>query len=150
MELSIIKKSPKDTLVKDVVKGLMQRGVSDEDIAAGMTKAGIPDDMARAMLSRVAEELEVEGATTSKSVLRIEIDSSLFEWGRGFDTKINEQLDSFSVDIAGLKSELDKGRIDQERCLKELEAMKGSMNELASSVKSFEVYAKEILKALKK
>lgn len=150
MDLSIIKKSPKDALVKDVVKGLMQQGVADEDIIAGMTNAGIPDDMARSMLSRVAEELEVEGVNTSKSVFRIEIDSSLFEWGKDFDTKLNEKLDEFSVDLIGLKSELDKGRIDQEQYQKELEVIKNSVNELTSSVKSFEIYAKEILKALKK
>ncbi len=150
MCLSIIKKSPTDTLVKDVIKGLKQQGVADEDLIASMTKAGIPDDMARSMVLRVTEDLDVEGVGTLKSIARTEIDSSLFEWGKGFETKIDERLDDFSADIDGLKAELQKGRTDQEQCLKELEIIKGSLKELDSSVKSFEIYAKEILKALKK
>ena len=150
MRLSIIKKSPTDVLVKDIVKGLKQQGIADEDIVASMTKAGIPDDMASSMVFRVTEDLEVEGVKTSKSIARIEIDSSLFEWGKGFEMKINEKLNSFSEDIDGLKVELNRGRIDQERCLKELESMESSVKDLNSSVKSFEIYAKEILKVLKK
>ncbi len=150
MRLSIIKKSPTDVLVKDMVKGLKQQGIADEDIIASMTKAGIPDDMASSMVLRVTEDLEVEGVKTSKSIARIEIDSSLFEWGKDFEMKINERLDSFFEDIASIKVELNRGRIDQERCLKELESMESSVKDLNSSVKSFEIYAKEILKVLKK
>ena len=150
MRLSIIKKSPTDVLVKDIVKGLKQQGIADEDIVASMTKAGIPDDMASSMVFRVTEDLEVEGVKTSKSIARTEIDSSLFEWGKDFEMKINEKLNSFSEDITGLKVELNRGRIDQERCLKELESMESSVKDLNSSVKSFEIYAKEILKVLKK
>ena len=79
MDVSIIKKSPTGALVKDVIKGLKQQGVADEDLVAGMTKAGVPDDMARSMVLRVTEELEIEGVKTSKSIVRAEIDSSLFE-----------------------------------------------------------------------
>lgn len=150
MSLSIIKKSPTGALLKDVVRGLKQQGVADEDVIAGMTKARIPDDMARSMILRVTEELEVEGVSTSKSVARAEIDSSLFEWGKDFEAKIDEKLDSFSENLDILKAELNKGRTDQERCLKELESIKSDVKELNSSVKSFEVLAKEILKALKK
>ncbi len=150
MRLSIIKKSPTDVLVKDIVKGLKQQGIADEDIIASMTKAGIPDDVARSMVFRVTEDLEVEGVKTSKSIARTEIDSSLFEWGKDFEMKINERLDSFFEDIASIKVELNRGRIDQERCLKELESMESSVKDLNSSVKSFEIYAKEILKVLKK
>ncbi len=148
--MSLIKKSPTGALVKDVIKGLKQQGMADEDLIAGMTKAGIPDDMARSMVLRVTEELEVEGISTSKSIARTEIDSSLFEWGKAFEAEINERFGGFSVDIEGLKVALRRGRTDQERCLKELEIVKGSVKELDSSVKSFEIYAKEILKALKK
>jgi hypothetical protein len=150
MRLSIIKKSPTDVLVKDMVKGLKQQGIADEDIIASMTKAGIPDDMASSMVLRVTEDMEIEGVKTSKSIARTEIDSSLFEWGKDFEMKINEKLNSFSEDITGLKVELNRGRIDQERCLKELESMESSVKDLNSSVKSFEIYAKEILKVLKK
>jgi archaellum component FlaC len=150
MNLSIIKKSPSDVLVKDLIKGLKQQGVADEDIIASMTKAGIPDEMARSMILRVTEELEVEGVSTSKSVARTEIDSSLFEWGKDFEAKIDEKLDSFSENLDVLKAELNQGRTDQERCLKELESIKSDVKDLSSSVKSFEVLAKEILKALKK
>ncbi len=150
MRLSIIKKSPTDVLVKDIVKGLKQQGIADEDIIASMTKAGIPDDMTSSMVLRVTEDLEVEGVKTSKSIARTEIDSSLFEWGKDFEMKINERLDSFFEDIASIKVELNRGRIDQERCLKDLESMESSVKDLNSSVKSFEIYAKEILKVLKK
>ena len=150
MDLSIIKKSPTSALLKDVIKGLKQQGVADEDIIASMTKAGIPDNMARSMILRVTEELDIEGVSTSKSVARTEIDSALFEWGKDFETEINERLNGFFDDITGLKVELSRGRMDQERCLKELESVKSSVNDLNSSVKSFEIYAKEILKALKK
>lgn len=150
MSLSIIKKSPSDVLVKDLIKGLKHQGVADEDIIASMAKAGIPDEMARSMILRVTEELEVEGVSTSKSVARTEIDSSLFEWGKDFEAKIDEKLDSFSENLDVLKAELNQGRMDQERCLKELESIKSDVKDLNSSVKSFEVLAKEILKALKK
>lgn len=150
MDLSIIKKSPTTALLKDVIKGLKQQGVADEDIIASMTKAGVPDNMARSMISRVTEELDIEGVKTSKSIARIEIDSALFEWGKDFETEINERLNGFFDDITGLKVELSRGRMDQEQWLKELESIKSSVNDLNSSVKSFEIYAKEILKALKK
>lgn len=150
MNLSIIKKSPTGVLVKDIIKGLKQQGIADEDLITSMTKAGIPDDMARSMVLRVTEDLEIEGVKTSKSVVRAEIDSSLFEWGKNFEMKINERLNGFFADIDGVKAELNKGRMDQERCLKELEVIKSNVRDLNSSVKSFEIYAKEILKALKK
>ena len=147
--MSIIKKSPTGVLVKDIIKGLKQQGVADEDLIAGMTRGGVPDDMARSMVLRVTEELEVEDMKTSKSIARIEIDSSLFEWGKDFEMQINKKLNGFSEDIAGLKAELHRGRMDQERCLKELKVIKSNVKDLNSSVKSFEIYAKEILKALK-
>lgn len=150
MDLSIIKKSPTDVLLKDVIKGLKQRGVADEDIIASVTKAGVPDNMARSMISRVTEELDIEGVKTSKSIVRTEIDSSLFEWGKDFETEINERLNGFFDDITSLKVELSRGRMDQEQWLKELESVKSNVKDLNSSVKSFEIYAKEILKALKK
>lgn len=149
MKLSIIKKSPTGVLVTDVIRGLKQQGISDEDLIAGMTKAKIPDDMARSIVSRVTEELEIDGIRTQKSVTRTEIDSSLFEWGRDFEMKINEKLDDFSDVLLGLRVDLKKGRMDQELCLKEIEVIKGNIRDLTSSVKSFEIYAKEILKALK-
>ncbi len=148
--MSIIKKSPTDVLLKDVIKGLKQRGVADEDIIASVTKAGVPDNMARSMILRVTEEPDIEGVKTSKSIVRTEIDSSLFEWGKDFETEINERLNGFFDDIASLKVELSRGRMDQEQYLKELESVKSSVKDLSSSVKSFEIYAKEILKALKK
>ncbi len=150
MSLSIIKKSPTDVLLKDVIKGLKQQGVADEDIIASVTKAGVPDNMARSMISRVTEELDIEGVKTSKSIVRTEIDSSLFEWGKDFETEINERLNGFFDDITSLKVELSRGRMDQEQWLKELESVKSNVKDLNSSVKSFEIYAKEILKALKK
>jgi hypothetical protein len=150
MNLSIIKKSPSNVLAFDLIKGLLQQGVADEDIMASMAKAGIPDDMARSMVLRVTEELEVKGLGTSKSVARTEIDSSLFEWGRDFEGKIGEKLDDFSENLDAIKAELNQGRTDQEKCLKEIEVMKNGIKDLGSSVKSFEVLAKEILKELKK
>lgn len=150
MRLSIIKKSPSDVLVKDLIRGLLQQGMADEDVLASMAKAGISDDMARSMVSRVSEELEVEGLGTSKSIVRTEIDSSLFEWGKDFESKIDEKLEGFSGNLDMLKKEMNGGRSDQEKCLKEIEVIKNNIKELNSSVKSFEVLAKEILKALKK
>ena len=150
MSLSIIKKSPSDVLVKDLIKGLLQQGMADEDVLASMAKAGIPDDMARSMVMRVSEELEVEGLGTSKSIVRTEIDSSLFEWGRDFEAKIDEKLEGFSGNLDMLKKERNSGRSDQEKCLKEIEVIKNNIKELNSSVKSFEVLAEKILKELKK
>lgn len=148
--MAIIKKSPSDVLVKDLLKGLMQQGVAEEDIKASMAKAGIPDDMARSMVLRVSEELEIEGLGTQKSITRTQIDSSLFDWGRDFEAKISEKLDDFSGNLDSLEAKLDKGQSDQEKCLKEIEAIKNNITELNSSVKSFEILAKEILEALKK
>ena len=150
MCLSIIKKSPNDVLVKDLLKGLLQQGAAEEDILGGMAKAGIPDDMARSMVMRVSEELEVEGIGTQKSIVRTEIDSSLFEWGKDFEAKIDEKLKGFSDNIDMLKAELESGRTDQEKCLKEIEVIKNNIKELNSSVKSFEVLAEKILKEPKK
>ena len=150
MSLSIIKKSPSDVLIKDLIKGLLQEGVAEVDIKAGMAKAGIPDDMASSMVLRVTEELAVEGLGTQKSITRTEIESSLFEWGRDFEAKLNEKLDDFSGNPDRLGAKLDRGQEDQEKCLKEIEVIKNNMKELNSSVKSFETLAKEILKALKK
>jgi hypothetical protein len=148
--VAIIKKSPSDALVKDLLKGLMQQGVVEEDLKAGMAKAGVPDDMARSLILRVSEELEIEGLGTQKSITRIEIDSSLFEWGKDFETKIDEKLEGFSGNLDSLEARLEKGQSDQEKCLKEIEVIKNNITELNSSVKSFEVLAKEILEALKK
>ncbi len=148
--MSIIKKSPSDVLVFELVKGLMQQGVADEDVIASMAKAGVPDDMARSMVLRATEELETTGIKTSKSVVQGEIDSSLFEWGRGFDAKIDEKLDSFSDELAGIRARFDKRGVSGEGLQKEVEIIKNNLKGLNSSVKSFEVLAKEILKELKK
>lgn len=115
-----------------------------------MAKAGIPDDMARSMVLRVTEELEVEGLDTSKSIARTEIDSSLFDWGKDFEAKIDERLEVFRENQDALKAELERERRDSERGLKEIESIKNDLKDLTSSVKSFETLAKEILKALKK
>ena len=148
--MSIIKKSPSDLLVFELVKGLMQQGVADEDVIASMAKAGVPDDMARSMVLRAMEELETTGVKTSKSITRSEIDSSLFEWGRDFEAKIDEKLDSFSDELAGLKARVDEGNVARGGLQKEIEVIKNNLKDLNSSVKSFEVLAKEILKELKK
>jgi hypothetical protein len=150
MSLSIIKKSPSDVLVKDLLKGLLQEGAAEEDILGGMAKAGIPSDMARSMVLRVTEELDIEGPLTQKSIVRTQIDSSLFEWGRDFETKIDEKLEGFSETIDKIKAEMDSGRTGREKCLKEIEVIKNNIEELNSSVKSFETLAVEILKELKK
>lgn len=150
MSLSIIKKSPSDVLVKDLVKGLLQQGVADEDVLGAMARAGVPDDMARSMVLRAAEELEVEGLGTQKSITRTEIDSSLFEWGRDFEAKIDEKMEGFHKNQDALIAGLDRERADSERSLKDIESIKNDMKDLSSSVKSFEILAKEILKALKK
>ena len=150
MCLSIIKKSPSDVLIKDLVKGLLQQGVAEVDIKASMAKAGIQDDMARSMVMRVTEELEVEGLGTSKSIARTEVDSALFDWGRDFEAKIDERLDGFRENQDALIAELERERADSERGLVEIESIKNDMKDLTSSVKSFETLAKEILKALKK
>ena|GEM_PF-7061130 len=150
ISLSIIKKSPSDVLVKDLLKGLLQEGAAEEDILGGMAKAGIPSDMARSMVLRVTEELEVEGPITQKSIVRTQIDSSLFEWGSVFEAKIDEKMDGFSDGLDALKAGLDSGKIEQEKFLKDIEVIKNNIKELNSSVKSFETLAAEILKALKK
>ncbi len=148
--MSIIKKSPSDLLVFELVKGLMQQGVADEDVIASMAKAGVPDDMARSMVLRATEELETTGVKTSKSITQSEIDSSLFEWSRDFEAKIDEKLDSFSDELAGLKARVDKGGVSEEGLQKEIEVIKNNLKDLNSSVKSFEVLAKEILTEFKK
>lgn len=148
--MSLIKKSPGNALIKDVIKGLKQQGVADEDLIAGVTKGGIPGDMARSLVARVADELEIEGLETSRSLVRTEIDSALFEWGKEFGARVDERLDGLSEDTERLKIESKKLRNDQAKCLKELESIKGGVKEIESSVKSFEIYAKEILKELKK
>jgi hypothetical protein len=150
MSLSIIKKSPNDVLVKDLLKGLLLEGAAEVDILGAMAKAGIPNDMARSMVLRVTEEMEVEGLGTQRSIVRAEIDSSLFEWGKGFEAKIDEKLEGFSGNLDTLKAELDGGKIDGEKFLKEIEVIKANIKELNSSIKSFEVLAGEILKELKK
>ncbi len=148
--MSLIKKSPANALIKDVLKGLKQQGIADEDLIAGMTKGGIPGDMARSWVVRVTDELEIEGLETSKSIVRTEIDSALFESGKEFSARVDERLEGFSEDTERLKAESKKLRNDLETCLKELESIKGGVKEIESSIKSFEIYAKEILKSLKK
>jgi hypothetical protein len=134
MEMFKFKKE--NIMVRDMVRGMMEQGIADEDILEIMGRAGVPSEMAASMLNRIKEEIELQGIKSRKSVAREEMDAALWEACRDLEMKIHE----IRKDLEACRQENKDG----------LNAVKKRLEDTSSSIKSFEIYAREILKALKK
>lgn len=157
--------APSEVLISDLIKSMIQHGIQSDDILDIMARAGIPADMGTSLIHRMGEDLEVQGIKPKKTILREEMDSVMWDWVGEIETRNNEGRSVLEEEVKGLKEDMIQTKAAVEKMshvlvdlkkqgksehMEDLHSIKASMEDVNASVGSFDIFAKEILYALKK